>query len=594
MVLDLKVGREDARDPQRAYELAQEVMNDETFPEWGRNNAFTELVLLLSNGPEGIKSHQKAIELFESKLDFEYRTIEAVADIYQNGEYQDLSKAIKMCKQLSEGYQSYSPDDYYLQQQLKALQRILAIYKDNPTEPLDFETAADTAKMIEANPQATAAIKLEVQISLSAIHVAHPEIVPLEQRHVVHAALANNPMASPMDKGVALERLITVYTAQGKLPEVVETYEQRLVVAEHWQRIDILNNFITFLENPENVVVADPVRLQQLAQQLNDLQNVVPVVHHYGFFNQVDLQPLVQLPGLVPGFGGQGGIDVDPYFSPEVIANRKRSLRNLSKDVLDVLNYQEILNQTLDEIELTIAEYASIGSDYAETAEKAYEVFALGNSVVGSFDPILKDLDYEFIYGLDSNKRMTFAEVLVRIQNRINSHIEKDHLKQMFVVQLAAAIDPDGHIVCPIGKLARILQVLEGKYDDIQVVSIVSLENVASYYFKLNNAKYEVLPEDSPLKILEAKVLKANIDNIIPKVVDAKIFKSYPWVSQEKHQKVFSFLDAKGRKLLAECRLVMIEGLKDELLKSRDVILLEEEESIEKQVNDYICNTWLF
>ncbi len=440
----LRQGPENIRDLQKAYAIAQEVFHDDDFSKWGHECAFVELILLLKDGPDGIKNHQKAIELFESNPDLKHhdtRALEVLSDIYQNGECKDLNKAIKVCHQLLDVWKSYQQNECEQQVQLRILQSILAIYKDNPTEPLDFEAAADISQAIEAHPCATAAQKLEAEISLSEIHAANPESVLLETRHMAHLALANNPMASPIEKGVALTRLIAVYQLQGNLPEALAAYEQRLAVAEPWQRLEVLNSFITFLEDQANVTVADPDRLLELTQQRNIDQ--APVVQHnwHVFFNQAQQQPQVQLPGLVPGFGGQNA--VDPYYSPEIIANRMRSLRNLSQDAFDVLDYQNALDQTLEEIEVTIAQYASThpeDQDYAETATKAYEVFAQGNSVEGSFDPILNDLNYVFDCNQAGTQKMILGEALIRIQNRINGHVDKDHLKEMYVVQLAASI----------------------------------------------------------------------------------------------------------------------------------------------------------
>ena len=118
----------------------------------------------------------------------------------------------------------------------------------------------------------------------------------------------------------------------------------------------------------------------------------------------------------------------------------------------------------------------------------------------------------------------------------------------------------------------------------------LSLESIASSYFKAKQASFETLPNDNPLKILDAKLSKGVVTENI--AIDEELLKGYPWIESEKYKKVFGCLETAEQQLLGTYRQEMLAGLAAELLKSRDQLTETDEVFIEKQVRDYICNTW--
>ena len=484
----LQDGPEGIKDQYKAIEMAQAVAADKSLSEVTRCKATVFILKLLQDGPEGIKDQHKALKLLEDQLeictkngDTEVELLSFLANLYLNGDQgvKDIAKAIDIYKKLLDFdcaskfnalsnlilIYSYGEAPYKnLPQALDAHQRLVILSKElqEPqflalegllrfyvinvdSEIFNFAEASNIANAIWNHPKATNATKLNVQVQLSKMHAQHPEKVALAERHQVHHALAHNPMANPIDRGNAFDRLIAVYQLQGNLPGIMVAYEEDLSGAEALRRLDVLNNFIAFLQDPANVVVANPVRLLALIQQ----RDAVPV--------------LVQLPGLVPGFGGERPID--PYFSPEIIKNRRESLKNLNKDPFNLLSYNENLAEMIAKIKVTIEKYASKDEDSKATAVKATQVFELGNSHPNSYPPIVGHLEYGFLCK-DGSKTMRFGEALIRIWARIQKLPEgaQQESKNLFVVQLAAAIDPDGHIVCEIGKLTRLLQVFGNKF----------------------------------------------------------------------------------------------------------------------------------
>lgn len=118
--------------------------------------------------------------------------------------------------------------------------------------------------------------------------------------------------------------------------------------------------------------------------------------------------------GIVPGFGRAW--HVDPYFSPEIIANRKWSLSNLNKDSFDLSAYAVELGKTIVEIRATIEAYASRDAEFAAISEKAQQVFELGNARLHSYPAFVLSLEESFTY-VDSAEPMRLGEALVKIMD---------------------------------------------------------------------------------------------------------------------------------------------------------------------------------
>jgi uncharacterized protein (UPF0147 family) len=313
----LKEGPDGIKDPSRAREMAEGMMIDPTLPEYIRSDAFNRLIQILQYGPDGVKNHVKALELLEMYPD--YRTkpgvtnhlLRSLANLRHHGdsEVKDLAKAIEVyqkmlefkefevdaLKELISIYGTSEAPYRNLPEALATHRRLIALFQNEPAEQIaalenllrfyantanveisDFAAAQTVANQILAHPNVTNAITLNVQVHLSAIHARnvrvhlsaiharHPELVTPDVGHQVHYALAHNPMADPIDRENAYNRLIAVYKLQGKLPEIVVAYEENLAGAEDWQRLSVFNSFIAFLSDPENIAVANADRLAEL------------------------------------------------------------------------------------------------------------------------------------------------------------------------------------------------------------------------------------------------------------------------------------------------------------------------------------------
>ncbi len=285
-----------------AYQMAQEAVADPSLPELVSGNLQGIIASLLRYGPEGVKDHHQAAKLFKEQLqncaEVEYpQLLDSLANLYHHGDqgvkdlaqatdcymkllefkefkisalnqligiysygevpYKNLPKALAESKKLIELYQDQP------EQQIIALNNLLELYA-NP-EIFDWVAVQAIAEGINGHSLVTNVMKLNVQLQLSKMYGAYPENVPLAERHQVHYALAHNPLVNPLDRSDAFNRLIAVYQLQGdKLNEIVAAYNECLAGDVGENRSTWLIGYILFLQNPDNAVVANPERLQQL------------------------------------------------------------------------------------------------------------------------------------------------------------------------------------------------------------------------------------------------------------------------------------------------------------------------------------------
>ena len=559
-------GSEDVRNYSKAAQLLEELSADVN-----NSNRFVHLgslaYLLIYGDVITVRNVGRAIQVLEELRSYEKSKLSALvslASIYQyDAEHKNPVKLAECLKELVELY-----DDKPLEE-LKALTQLLKIYTTEG-EAFNIEEAKAAVQRILTHSAVDGTARLEVQVLLSNLYNNHPEAATDEEKIEAHEVLANNPMATPQNVSAACYRLIAIYLEQQNLERVVATYEHFLTLAVDWQRIDVIRDFIGFLENPEYAAVQNAERVMELRARL-------PQPEAFAF---IATEELVQLPGIVAGFGGAG--PVDPYFSPEMIANRKASMLALSRDPFVQMNYQTNLERTVAEVKETIAQYGARDPDFAATAAIATEIFETGNSHPISFRSAINHLEYSFSYDGDT-KTMTYGEALVRIWARITKHPEASHLKDLIVVQLAAARDPDGHIVCEVGKIMRHFQAMEGTFPDIHAATL-SLRDIFSHFAQEEQKLIDALPAEHPLKILESKEIRKAGEY----KVDTDV---YSWVKPEYLEK-FGSLSNDEQILLNDHYEQMVLKFEQDLLKSRDTLSETDKASARNEVVEYLNLTW--
>ncbi len=526
--------------------------------------ALQSLASLLTFGNDRVKDRGRAIQILEElskHRESKLLSLPILVYIYEHiAEHKNPVKVTECLNKLVELYADKPLE------QLKALTKLLKIYTTEGTA-FSIEEAKAAVQRILTHSAVDGTARLEVQVALSKLFHLHPESGSTAEIIDVNNELAHNPMATPSDVGDAHRRLIAAYLTQRSFEQVVTTYEHFLTRAVDWQRTGVILDFISFLENPDHATVQNPARVTELRALLPQ-----PAVFM--------TEELVQLPGIVAGFGGAG--HVDPYFSPEMIANRKASLLALSGDHFDQVNYQTNLERTIAEVKEAIAQYGARDAEFAATAVVATEVFETGNTHPYSYRPTVQDLDYQFSID-DLGREMAYGEALVRIWARITHHPDVNHLKDLIVLQLAAAIDPDGHIVCPVGKIMRHFQAMEGTFPDVRAVTL-SLENAFSGFAKNEQKLIDALPGEHPLKILESKIGE------IRKAAEYKV-NTDTWVSPE-YQGKFEFLSSDDQILLKNHYEQMVLKFEQDLLKSRDTLSETEKAFARREVGEYLSVTW--
>jgi hypothetical protein len=554
---------EDVRNPSKAVLLLEELSADVN-----NSNRFShlkDLAYLLDFGDVTVRNVERSIQALEELRNYEkskLSALERLSYIYRNNQdHKDLSKLAGCYRELI-----LLHADKPLEQ-IKSLTNLLGVYVTE--EALNIEEAKVVAQQILDHHAVDGTARLQVQVLLSDLYNNHPEAaVTPEERTRVHEELTNNPMATPSNVGDAQRRLIAAYLEQQNFEQVVTTYEHFLTRAVDWQRRDVVNEYIVFLENQDHEFVHNPERLAELqALVLPQVPGVMAEnIHH--------------LPGVVAGFGGAGHID--PYFSPEMIANRKASLLALSGDSFDQANYQTNLERTVAEIKEAIAHYSARDTEFAATAAVATEVFETGNINLHNFRSVVNHLEYSFSYDGDT-RTMTYGEALVRIWARITHHPEANYLKDLIIVQLAAARDPDGHIVCEVGKITRHFQAMEGHFSDIRAVNL-SLRDIFSHFAGKEQKLIDALPAEHPLKILESKEIREAGEY----KVDADVSS---WVKPEYLGK-FGSLSNDEQTLLNDHYEQMVLKFEQELLKSRDTLSEAEKAFARREVGNYWSMTW--
>jgi hypothetical protein len=613
------------RDVHKAIAISEGALSDPKTPESYRQSIKGMLVSFYKSGPEEIRSHSRALQLLEELMgnlsNFNrLGNLQSLAHILQHGDatVRDMGRAIQVLEELclhpSQKLNSlqtlvniYDNDPVH-KNTLKATEcykELLSFYADNPIEQLkalsnllnlyasdgdafSLDEVRATVQQILDHPSVDGTERLQIQVILSDLYVRHPEAATDEEKIEAHETLAHNPMANSDNMRIAYQRLIALYLAQENLPQVVTTFEQLLARAADWQRTEVINEYIAFLENPEYAIVQNAARVAELQAIL--LPQFLPqdIDFMFGLLNldfvPQDTAPMAGIvhyvPGAVGGFGGGGY--VDPSFSPEIRANVKASLDALSRDSFDRMNSQTNLERTIAEIKEAIAQYGTRDADFAATAAVATEVFETGNGVQG-FRPAVHHLEYPFDVG-DLGVTMAYGEALVRIWARITHHPDVNHLKDLIVVQLAAARDPDGHIVCEFGKLTRHLQVMEGHFKDIKATAL-SLQNIFSHFAKNETKAFDTLATDNPLKMLKAKC------EDIPRASEFKVGEESLWVTEQYQAKFFA-LEAEEQSALNDHYVQLVAGFETELLKSRDALSEDERAFARREVGRYLSLAW--
>lgn len=597
------------KDPARAISLALEALINPNLQQPFKSYIEKSLAHLYGHGPENTRNYQEALRILEEQaaapygkdfdpnyrsyvllslaqlLQYEDVTVKNVARAIQINEDLCKDSKMKLSALISLAYiYQYDAEHKDPVKLAECLNELVELYADKPLEQLktltqllkiyategaafNIEEAKAAVQRILTHSAVDSTARLDVQITLSKLFHTHPESGSAEEVIQINEALAHNPMTTPLDVENAHHRLIAAYLAQQNFEQVVIIYEHFLTRAADWQRNSVIRDFISFLENPDHAAVQNAARVAELRALLPQAAIFMT-------------EERVQLPGIVAGFGGTG--HVDPYFSPEMIANRKASLLALSGDHFDQANYQTNLERTVAEVKEAIAQYGARDADFAATAVAATEVFETGNTHPSSYRPTIQDLDYTFSID-DLGREMAYGEALVRIWARITHHPDANHLKDLIVLQLAAAIDPDGHIVCPIGKIMRHFQAMEGTFPDIHAVTL-SLENAFSGFAKNEQNLIDALPAEHPLKILESKI--GEIREAAEYKVDAD-----NWVSPE-YQGKFDSLSSDDQTLLNNQYEQMVLKFEQDLLKSRDALSEAEKLFARKEVGKYLSVAW--
>jgi hypothetical protein len=527
--------------------------------------ALHNLIGLLTFGNDRVKDRGRAIPILEElSKHSEYKLISLQTLVYIH-EHIAHRNPVKLAECLNELVELYVDKPL---EQLKTLTQLLKIYATEE-EAFNIAEAKAAVERILTHSAVDGTARLEVQITLSKLFQLHPESGSAAEIIDINNELAHNLMATPLDVGDAHRRLITAYLEQQNFEQVFVTYERFLTRTVDWQHYGVIRDFISFLTQSG----IHPERLEEL-QHLIQQPIILP---QNGDFMAADEH---HVPGVIAGFGGAGY--VDPFFSPEMIANRKASLLALSRDPFVQMNYQTNLERTVAEVKETIAQYGARDPDFAATAAIATEIFETGNSHPISFRSAVNHLDYPFSYD-DDTKTMTYGEALVRIWTRITEHPKANYLKDLIIVQLAAARDPDGHIVCEVGKTMRHFQAMEGTFPDIHAATL-SLKDIFSHFAEEEQKLIDTLPEGHPLKILESKI--GEIREAGEYKVDAD-----NWVSPE-YQGKFESLSSDDRTLLNDQYEQMVLKFEQELLKSRDALSEAEKTFARREAAKYLSVVW--
>lgn len=605
------------KNPERALDLAQKALSNPKLSEKAKTNAEKALSRLYQYGDVSVQNHQQALQILEkhaansSDNNERLDSLFQLAQCLQHGstEVRDITRAIQYYEEVRRGNNYLKLSSLYnlsylyghdlahrnqvkemecleelagLQvetplEQVKSFVRLLSLYTCN-SETLSPEKARALVQRILNHPAVDATARLDVQATLSVFYHRHPEHATQEEIIQLNEELAHNPMATPPQINDAHTRLIAIYTEQQNLPQVIASYEHWLTRATQWQRNDITNRYIVFLQNPEYAAAHNHARLAELQATLHQpLPQVITTmtadVHH--------------VPGVVAGFGGAG--HVDPFFSPEMIRNRKLSLLALSGDPFDQINFTTNLQKTIAEIKHAITEYGARDTDCHATSVLSREVFETGNAHPGSYRSICNDLDYSFSYD-EYGAAMTYGQALVRMWTRMTSHPKSNGIKDLFIVQLAAAIDPDGHIVCPPGKMSRHHQAMESYFPDIRAATL-SLKDIFSFFAKQEQETFDALPETDSVKILKAKVESITWDEIgggESKVDDSHVL---TWASPEYAVKI-ALLSHDEQILLNNYFEQMVTRFEENLLLSRDILSEEEHAFARKEIASYLNADW--
>jgi len=603
------------KDPVRAFSLAREALSNPNLQQPFKSYVEKSLASLYGHGPENTRNYPEALRILEEQaaatygkdFDSNYRlyTLQGLAHLLQYGDVtvKNVARAIQINEELRKNskmklialgdlayiYQYDNAEHRNPVKLAECLNELVELYSDKPLEQLkaltrllkiyategaafNIEEAKAAVQRILTHSAVDGTARLEVQITLSKLYHLHPESGSAAEIIDVNNELAHNPMATPSDVGNAHRRLIAAYLEQQNFEQVVTTYEHFLTRTVDWQRHDVINEYIVFLENPDHAAVQNAERLTELQAHLPQVLPQDPGVM---------AENIHHLPGVVAGFGRAG--HVDPYFSPEMIANRKASLFALSKDHFDQANYQKNLERTVAEVKESIAQYGARDAEFFAIAAVATQVFETGNTHPHNFRSAVNHLDYPFSYDDDDAKTMTYGEVLVRIWTRITEHPEANYLKDLIIVQLAAARDPDGHIVCEVGKTMRHFQAMEGTFPDIRAVTL-SLKDAFSHFAKNEQELIDALPTEHPLKILESKIVE--ISEASEYKLDAD-----NWVSPE-YQGKFESLSSNDRILLNDQYEQMVLKFEQDLLKSRDALSEIEKAFARREVGKYLSVVW--
>ncbi|MES2252357.1 MAG: hypothetical protein V4482_01560 [Pseudomonadota bacterium] len=586
--------------PTRALHLAQEALANQELSKLSRKRIEIALVNLYYAGPTDVQNHQEASRLLEDHVKDPINNTARLSALYQlasllangNAEIENTRRAIQIFEEfrgtnsciknnsLLQLIRLYSSDPVYkslageavchqelltLQantplEQIKSLVRLLTIYTTEG-ETLNPEEARATAQRLLNHPATDPTARLNMQTTLSTFYRQYPEHAIPAEIIQINEDLAHNPMANPQETYNAHNRLGAIYLAQQNLVQVVATYEHWLTRAANLERNDVVRSFINFLENKAHAAVQNPIRVTELHAIL-----LQPLPQNTDFMTTTDVH---HIPGVVAGFGGAGYID--PFFSPEMIINRKASLLALSGDLFDEINYQQNLQTTITDIKATIAEYGARDTEFSAIASVATEIFETGNSHSGSFRSICNDTESLFSYSDDGiDKTMTYGEALIRIWTRITSHELSTEIKNLFIVQLAAARDPDGHIVCHPGKFSRHCQALEGYFSDIRAATL-SLRDIFTHFAQQEQTTFDALPEEDPLKALKAKIDAFNGDEAAAGESAAHDLPIPTWITQQYHAK-FTALSGEEQETLNTYFEEMVTRFKQNLLRSRDVL----------------------
>ena len=160
------------------------------------------------------------------------------------------------------------------------------------------------------------------------------------------------------------------------------------------------------------------------------------------------------------------------------------------------------------------------------------------------------------------------------------------HLKDLFVIHLAAARDPDGHIVCHPGKFARHCQAMEGHFRDIRAATL-SLRDIFSHFAQKEQRQFEALETEHPLKVIES--ITSEITAVSEYKIDSEI--SSNWVKEEYLPK-FGVLSPEQQSTLTEYYDQLVDQFKQELLRSRDTLSTEEIDFAHNEIAGYLNLKW--